>query len=460
MRILDWNSLSERERDAALARPTLESRSDIAAVALEVVNTVRQQGDDALRSYTERFDGVKLESLAVSREELAAARKELSSAQIAALERAIDNVSRFHEPQLPKPSAIDTMPGVRCERIVRPIQAVGLYVPAGSAPLPSAVIMLAVPARIAGCPRRVLCTPPNRQGHANAAVLVAAELCGIDTVFKVGGAQAIAALAYGTSSVPKVDKIFGPGNAWVTAAKQLVSNDPAGAACDMPAGPSEVLVIADDAARPDFVAADLLAQAEHDTQAQAILLTPSRKLAAAAAAEIQTQLTGLSRRAILEKSLASSRCIVVPDLETAIQVANRYAAEHLILEVTEPRRWLPEIHNAGSIFLGAWSPEPMGDYCSGTNHVLPTYGYARAYSGLSVLDFVKGVTVQELTPAGLLGLGPTAVTLAQMEGLDAHANAVTRRLAVLNETAATSAGVSGIRGRLAAGADNTFGARE
>ena len=460
MRILDWNSLSARERDAALARPTLESRSDIAAVALEVVNTVRQQGDDALRSYTERFDGVKLESLAVSREEFAAARKELSSAQIAALERAIDNVSRFHEPQLPRPSAIDTMPGVRCERIVRPIQAVGLYVPAGSAPLPSAVIMLAVPARIAGCPRRVLCTPPNRQGHANAAVLVAAELCGIDTVFKVGGAQAIAALAYGTSSVPKVDKIFGPGNAWVTAAKQLVSNDPAGAACDMPAGPSEVLVIADDAARPDFVAADLLAQAEHDTQAQAILLTPSRKLAAAAAAEIQTQLTGLSRRAILEKSLASSRCIVVPDLETAIQVANRYAAEHLILEVTEPRRWLPEIHNAGSIFLGAWSPEPMGDYCSGTNHVLPTYGYARAYSGLSVLDFVKGVTVQELTPAGLLGLGPTAVTLAQMEGLDAHANAVTRRLAVLNETAATSAGVSGIRGRLAAGADNTFGARE
>ena len=434
MRILDWNTLSERERDAALARPSLESRSDIAAVALEVINTVRQQGDAALRAYTERFDGVKLESLAVSREEFAAARKELSTEQVAALERAIDNVSRFHEAQLPKPFATDTMPGVRCERIVRAIQAVGLYVPAGSAPLPSAVIMLAIPARIAGCPRRVLCTPPNRQGHANAAVLVAAELCGIDTVFKVGGAQAIAALAYGTASVPKVDKIFGPGNAWVTAAKQLVSNDSAGAACDMPAGPSEVLVIADESARADFVAADLLAQAEHDVQAQAILLTPSRKLAEATAAAVQTQLTELSRRAILEKSLASSRCIVVPDLETAMRVANRYAAEHLILEVNEPRRWLPEIHNAGSIFLGAWSPEPMGDYCSGTNHVLPTYGYARTYSGLSVLDFVKGVTVQELTPAGLLGLGPTAVTLAEMEGLDAHAKAVTRRLAVLNET--------------------------
>src|SRR6202453_3958584 len=233
MRILDWNSLSERERRAALARPSLESRADVAATALEVINTVRAEGDKALHAYTERFDGVKLETLAVSREEFAAARKELTAQQIAAIERAIDNVSRFHEAQVPKPFAMDTMPGVRCERIVRAIQAVGLYVPAGSAPLPSAVIMLAVPARIAGCPRRVLCTPPNRQGYRNAAVLVAAELCGIDTVFKVGGVQAIAALAYGSGSVPKVDKIFGPGNAWVTAAKQLVSNDPAAAACDI-----------------------------------------------------------------------------------------------------------------------------------------------------------------------------------------------------------------------------------
>ena len=439
MRILDWNTLSDTERRAALARPSMESRADIAAVALEVINTVRRDGDAALRAYTERFDGVKLEGLAVSRTEFAAARKELSTEQVKALERAIDNVSRFHEAQVPQPFAMDTMPGVRCERIVRPIQAVGLYVPAGSAPLPSAVVMLAVPARIAGCPRRVLCTPPNRQGHANAAVLVAAELCGIETVFKVGGAQAIAALAYGAGSVPKVDKIFGPGNAWVTAAKQLVAGDPAGAACDMPAGPSEVLVVADDTARADFVAADLLAQAEHDGQSQAILITPSRRLAAATAAAIQTQLGGLSRRSILDKSLASSRCIVVADLDVAIRVANEYAAEHLILEVSEPRRWLPQIHNAGSIFLGAWSPESMGDYCSGTNHVLPTYGYARAYSGLSVLDFVKGVTVQELSPAGLRALGPTAVVLARLEGLDAHANAVTRRLAVLEAQAAGSA---------------------
>ena len=435
MRILDWHTLSDTERRAALARPSMESRTDIAAVALEVINTVRRDGDAALRTYTERFDEVKLEGLAVSRTEFAAARKELSTEQVKALERAIDNVSRFHQAQVPQPFATDTMPGVRCERIIRPIQAVGLYVPAGSAPLPSAVVMLAVPARIAGCPRKVLCTPPNRQGHANAAVLVAAELCGNETVFKVGGAQAIAALAYGAGSVPKVDKIFGPGNAWVTAAKQLVAGDPAGAACDMPAGPSEVLVVADDTARADFVAADLLAQAEHDGQSQAILITPSRKLAEATAAAIQTQLSGLSRRSILDKSLASSRCIVVADLDVAIRVANEYAAEHLILEVSEPRRWLPQIHNAGSIFLGAWSPEPMGDYCSGTNHVLPTYGYARAYSGLSVLDFVKGVTVQELSPAGLRALGPTAVVLARLEGLDAHANAVTRRLAVLEAEA-------------------------
>ncbi|MDB6088044.1 MAG: histidinol dehydrogenase [Gammaproteobacteria bacterium] len=444
MRILEWTQLTPRERRAALARPSLAARGDIAAVALEVIDAVRQQGDAALRAYTERFDGVLLDTLAVSRSEFHEARKSLGTEQLAALERAIDNVHKFHSAQAPQPFAMETMPGVRCERIIRPIQAVGLYVPAGSAPLPSAVVMLAVPARIAACPRRVLCTPPTREGRANAAVLVAAELCGIDTVFKVGGAQAIAALAYGTSTIPKVDKIFGPGNAWVTAAKQLVANDPAGAACDLPAGPSEVMVIADEAARADFVAADLLAQAEHDGQAQAILVTPSRNLAAGAAAAIQTQLGKLSRRAILDKSLASSRCIVVPDLETAIDVANEYAAEHLILEVDEPRQWLPRIHNAGSIFLGAWSPEPMGDYCSGTNHVLPTYGYARAYSGLSVLDFVKGVTVQELTPAGLRSLGPVAVTLARLEGLDAHANAVMCRLDVLAAEVPPSASGTGV----------------
>jgi len=437
MRILEWDTLSAADRGAALARPKQESRADIAAVAAEVVNAVRQKGDAALYSYTERFDSVQLDSLAVSEKEFAAARGSLTSRQHAALETAIANVQQFHSAQLPQPLSLETTPGVRCERIFRAISTVGLYVPAGSAPLPSAVVMLAVPARIAGCPNRVLCTPPARNGQANPAVLVAAELCGVKTVFKVGGAQAIAALAYGTESIPKADKIFGPGNAWVTAAKQLVAGDPAGAACDMPAGPSEVMVVADGKASAEFVASDLLAQAEHDTQAQAILVTSSRQLAEAVSAEVQKQTRLLSRRAILEESLAASRCIVVRDVGAAIDVANLYAAEHLILEVEDPRQWLPRIQNAGSVFLGAWSPEPMGDYCSGTNHVLPTYGYARAYSGLSVLDFVKGITVQELSPSGLRSLGPVAVELARLEGLDAHASAVSRRLAVLDAGAAS-----------------------
>jgi histidinol dehydrogenase len=264
-------------------------------------------------------------------------------------------------------------------------------------------------------------------------VLVAAQLCGIDTVFKVGGAQAIAALAYGTRIIPKVDKIFGPGNAWVTAAKQQVAADPDGAAVDMPAGPSEVLVIADDSARAAFVAADLLAQAEHDPQSQAILLSTSATLASAVVAEVARQMALLSRQAILVQSIAASRCIVVPDLATALQVCNDYAPEHLLLQIREPRASLDQIRNAGSIFLGDWSPEPLGDYCSGTNHVLPTYGYARAYSGLSLLDFSKRITVQELTPEGLRDLGPVAATLAHLEGLDAHAAAVACRLAALEE---------------------------
>jgi len=432
MQILDWSRLDPVERREALARPAQATRAEVMAGVAEIIATVRREGDAALRAYTNRFDGIDVASLRVSEAEFAEAHDSLRPQQTAAIETAIDNVQRFHALQMPKPIALETMPGVRCERVIRAISAVGLYVPAGSAPLPSAVIMLAVPARIAGCRQRVLCTPPNAQGRANPAVLVAAQLCGVDTVFKAGGAQAIAALAFGTGSIPKVDKIFGPGNAWVTAAKQLVANDPAGAACDLPAGPSEVMVVADDSARAEFVAADLLAQAEHDAQAQAILVTSSRVLADAVSAAIDLQLERLSRRAILAKSLQASRCLLVPDLPTAIGVANEYAAEHLILEVREPRRWVPDIHNAGSIFLGTWTPEPMGDYCSGANHVLPTYGYARAYSGLSVLDFIKGVTVQELSPAGLRALGPVAVTLAQLEGLDAHANAVTCRLEALS----------------------------
>jgi histidinol dehydrogenase len=428
MRILDWEKLAASERRAALARPQPASSAEAARWVREILDAVRREGDAALRALTRRFDGVELESLAVSEDEFAAARRAITEREVAALARALANVRAFHRAQRPAALALETEPGVRCEQLFRPIEAVGLYVPAGSAPLPSTVIMLAVPSEMAGCPKRILCTPPSFLGEAHPAVLVAAELCGIDTVFKVGGAQAVAALAYGTQSIPKVDKIFGPGNVWVTAAKQLVAQDPDGAACDLPAGPSEVMVIADESARADFVAADLLAQAEHDPLAQAILITPSAGLAARVEVEITRLVPQLKRRRVLEESLISCRCILVPDLETAFEVANAYAPEHLLLQVREPRQWLPEIRNAGAVFLGAWSPEPLGDYCTGANHVLPTYGYARSSSGLSVRDFLKVITVQELTRVGLRSLGPTAATLAGLEGLDAHALAVTVRL--------------------------------
>lgn len=348
------------------------------------------------------------------------------------MERAIGNIRRFHEAQKLAPIVIETSPGVVCERIVRPIASVGLYVPAGSAPLPSALIMVAVPALLAGCPQRILCSPPGPDGKVHPAILVAADLCEIDTMFRIGGAQAVAAMAYGTESMPKVDKIFGPGSAWVTAAKQIVATDPDGAALDLPAGPSEVLVIADASARADFVAADLLAQAEHDRLSQAILVTDHAPLAAAVVVEVERQMAALSRRDILAESVANSRAIVVSDIAEAIDVSNRYAPEHLLLQVTEARRWLGKVLHAGSVFLGHWTPEPMGDYCSGTNHVLPTYGYARAYSGLSLLDFTKRITVQELSTHGLRDLGPTAAGLADLEGLDAHAAAVRLRLRELD----------------------------
>jgi histidinol dehydrogenase len=442
MRIVDWSALPAAERRALLRRPAQDDRAGTDAAVRAIVDAVRTDGDAALRRYTERFDGVRLESLAATEAEFAAAETALTPEQHAAIDRAIANVRRFHEAQRAAPLSIETMPGVRCERIEVPLQAVGMYVPAGSAPLPSAAIMIAVPAAIAGCPTRVLCTPPRKDGGADPAVLVVAKRCGVSQVYKVGGAQAIAAMAYGTATVPKVDKICGPGNAWVTAAKQLVANDPDGAALDLPAGPSEVLVIADESARPAFVAADLLAQAEHDPSAQVVLVTTSHALAGAVAAEVDAQQAALSRREITRAALAHSRIILVPDLAAAFAVSNEYAPEHLILEIRDARAWLPRVTSAGSVFLGEWTPESMGDYCSGTNHVLPTYGYARAYSGLSLHDFVRRVTVQELTPEGLRSLGPTAQTLAGLEGLDAHANAVTVRLAALQAPAGTTSGVS------------------
>jgi histidinol dehydrogenase len=431
MRILDWQSLSKSERNAALLRPALRDEERVVAGARQIIADVRARGDLALRELTERHDGVRVDELAVGGDEFAAAERSLSSAEHAAIETAISTVHRFHAAQMPAPLRVETAPGVVCERRSLPIRAVGLYVPAGSAPLPSTAIMLAVPAGIAGCPVRALCTPPAPGGGANPAVLVAARKAGVDRVYKVGGAQAVAAMAYGTASVPKCDKIFGPGNAWVTAAKLLVASDAAGAAADLPAGVTEVLVIADAGARADFVAADLLAQAEHSVDAQCLLVTDNLAFAHAVAAEVERQRANLTRGAILSASIANMRLIVVEALTTAFEIANDYAPEHLLLEVRDPRSWLESVSAAGSVFLGSWSPESMGDYCSGTNHTLPTYGYARAYSGLSLEDFQKRITVQELSREGLRTLGPTAQTLARLEGLDAHAAAVTIRLAAL-----------------------------
>jgi histidinol dehydrogenase len=429
--ILDYAALDDAARRDALSRPAVAERAQLVALVRETVARVRAEGDSAVLDYARRFDGGEPESLRVPLKDLDAALQSLASNEQQALERAIDNVRRFHAAQLPAPLSVETSPGVRCERITRPINSVGLYVPGGSAPLPSALIMSAIPAELAGCPRRVLCTPAARGQPIHRAILATARLLGITEVFAAGGAQAVAAMAYGTETIPKVDKIVGPGSAWVTAAKQVVAEDAAGAALDLPAGPSEVLVIADDGANPVFVAADLLAQAEHDPLSQAILLTTSKELADAVRTSALGQLPNLSRREILEQSLQRSRLIVVSELATALRISNDYAPEHLILQLRDARQYLPAITSAGSIFLGAWSPEPMGDYCSGTNHVLPTYGYARAYSGLSVHDFLKRITVQELTPDGLRGLGPTASVLAGIEGLDAHALAVDLRLAAL-----------------------------
>jgi histidinol dehydrogenase len=434
MRIFDWTTLDRPGRRNALRRPGFRSENHIQRLVREVIQQVRNEGDSAVRAFTERFDHVSLESFRVTPNEFAAAWRSLSSAEFKALERSMRNIERFHEQQVPRPFVIETESGVRCEEVIRPIGAVGLYVPGGTAPLPSTVLMLGVPARLAGCPELFLCTPPRPGGGAAPAVLVAATLCGIDTVFKVGGAQAIAALGYGTASIPKVDKIFGPGNAWVSSAKAIIAQDPEGAACDLPAGPTEVVIVADDSAHEDFVAADLLAQAEHDISAHALLVTDSRLLAQGVARELRLQRLRLSRNVILKESLKSSRAIVVPDLDTAIEVANDYAPEHLMLEVREPRRLLPKVQKAGSVFLGAWTPEAFGDYCSGTNHVLPTFGAARACSGLSVRDFVRTISVQEVTFTGLRRLAPTAVTLARLEGLDAHADAVARRLSFVERT--------------------------
>ena len=425
-----WNALDAAARRSFLRRPAVEDDAAIRTAVLDIVNDVKNRGDDALHALTARLDGVELDDLRVSRAEMDAATASLPPRANGAIDVAISNVRRFHEAQLPPDVMVETMPGVRCERVSRPIDAVGLYVPAGTAPLPSAAVMLAVPAVIAGCGTRIVCTPPRPDGRADPAVVVASVRAGVTDIFKIGGAQAVAAMAYGTASVPKVDKIFGPGNAWVTCAKSVVSADPDGAAIDMPAGPSEVLVIADDTASPEFVASDLLSQAEHGVDSQVVLVTTNGQLADAVEEQVEEQLQTLSRADIARGSLEHARTVIVDDLDMAVAVSNQYAPEHLILQCRDARGLVAAISNAGSVFVGEWTPESVGDYCSGTNHVLPTYGYARSYSGLSLDQFMRGMTVQELSRDGLVGLSEAVVTLAGLEGLDAHAAAVTRRLRV------------------------------
>jgi len=433
MQLRYWGKLSPTSRAAALTRPALGGDATLATRVTEIVAEVRARGDRALRELTAKFDRVELDELEVGPAEFAAAEAALTQAQRSAIHAAADNIETFHRPQLPQPFSVDTVPGVRCERVVRPIESVGLYVPAGSAPLPSTALMLGIPARIAGCKTRILCSPVQSSGRVDSAVLYAARVAGVHRVFKLGGAQAIAAMAYGTKSVPKVDKIFGPGNTWVTEAKAQVDRDPAGAARDYPAGPSEVLVIADESANAAFVAADLLSQAEHGADSQVLLVTTSGKLGKAVIAAVAEQKARLKRGKLVEGALAHSSVLVVGDLKTAFTISNRYAPEHLILQIEKPRAWLDKVTAAGSVFLGPWTPESVGDYCSGTNHVLPTYGFARRYSSLGVADFVRSMTVQELSFEGLRAIGPVATTLAGLEGLDAHAWAVNERLAAGEE---------------------------
>ena len=411
-----------------LKRPVMNTENLFDTVR-SVIDRVKEEGDRAVLDYEEKFDKVVLASLAVSEEEQQEAENLVSEDLKAAIRLAKQNIETFHAAQRFEGKKVQTQPGVTCWQKAVAIEKVGLYIPGGTAPLFSTVLMLAVPARIAGCKEIVLCTPPGRDGKVHPAVLFAAKVAGVNRIFKAGGIQAIAAMAYGTESVPKVYKIFGPGNQYVTAAKQLVSLRDV--AIDMPAGPSEVEVLADETANPVFVAADLLSQAEHGVDSQAILITTSVELQQAVKVEVERQLALLPRKEIAEKSLANSKLIVVDSMEEAIELTNAYAPEHLIIETEDYLSVAERIVNVGSVFLGSLTPESAGDYASGTNHTLPTNGYAKAYSGVSLDSFIRKITFQEIKPEGLNIIGPAIELMAANEQLDAHKNAVSVRLGQL-----------------------------
>ena len=428
MKQVVWSTLSESARVAALQRPAAQSDTGISESVRSIVSDVRARGDAALKDYTKKFDGVDLKTLSVPYQEIENAEQAIGGPAASAIRRAYQTIYKFHQPQGFQPYDRETLSGVSCARAVRPIERIGLYVPGGSAPLISTTLMIGVPSQIAGCPERILCTPCDQKGDINPHILYAAKLCCIQRVYKLGGAQAIAAMAYGTETIPTADKIFGPGNAYVTATKQSVAEDPSGAALDMPAGPSEVCVIADESTNPILAAADLLSQAEHDTMSQVLLIAPSESKAQEIRDEVVKQIETLPRKDIAGQAMQNSLVVVVDGMSQALEVSNFYAPEHLILCFEGADKYVEAVHNAGSIFVGPWTTESAGDYCSGTNHVLPTYGYARCYSGLSVEAFQKTITVQALTEHGLKNLGDTIETLARLEGLEAHARAVSLRI--------------------------------
>lgn len=409
----------------ALQRPYVDNSAVLASVR-SILEAVRSGGDAAVRAYEQKFGGAALESLEVNEAEIAEAETQLPEELKKAIQQAAANIERFHTAQLIKSEAVETMPGVRCWRKNVGIEKVGLYIPGGTAPLFSTVLMLAIPARLAGCAGIILCTPANAAGKVHPAVLYCAKLTGVQRIFKTGGAQAIAAMAYGTETIPAVYKIFGPGNQYVTAAKQLVQQQ--GVAIDMPAGPSEVCVLADDRADPSFVAADLLSQAEHGADSQVLLVTTNKTLAEKVQDELTRQLELLPRKDLAAQALDHSKTIIAPNLDEAIKIVNAYAAEHLILSCADAAAIAERITNAGSVFIGHYSPESVGDYASGTNHTLPTNGYARAYSGVSTESFVRKITFQQLSHEGLKNIAGTVTAMAEAEGLQAHAQAVRIRL--------------------------------
>jgi histidinol dehydrogenase len=408
-----------------LSRPAIDVRS-LEQVVTGILEEVRRDGDAAVRKYSLLFDKTAPDPVELSRSEIEAWADGVGEALRAAIRQAAGNIRAFHLRQSAAEAVVETMPGVRCWRRSVAIEKVGLYVPGGTAPLFSTLLMLAIPATIAGCREIILCSPPDAAGRLHPAILFAARLVGVTRIFRVGGVQAIAAMAFGTAAIPRVDKIFGPGNQYVTSAKQLVQRE--GVAIDMPAGPSEVAVYADETAHPAYVAADLLSQAEHGGDSQVVLVSPSADIVERVVAEVERQVGRLPRAEIARKALAGSRAFIVRDASQAMALLNDYAPEHLILACREPERLAGAVINAGSVFLGNYSPESVGDYASGTNHVLPTNGHARAYSGVSVDSFVKKITFQQLTREGLARIGDTVMRMAEAEGLDAHARAVGIRL--------------------------------